>query len=343
MKHIRTVSIICLSVLLIVGLSNLVVAQTQTARIIVKGVTPDLRATGRYNVLSSGLPNVGKGQKVWLEALALYSADTTVRNSWVDTITSQTWTLTNPPGGAAAIVHTDTTTYFITDTTGQYKVDLSVTTSHGTKTTSIYINSGKWLGVGNIAGSPGTGQCALGCHTQKVIDWENTGHAKVFAYNVDSSDHYAERCVSCHSVGYDTLSTAVNGGWDDIAKTLGFTIPSPQHPGVWDSIKINFPTLANVSNIQCENCHGPGSLHSGSIDNNKIATTFSADMCGQCHGRKTGHIKNYEWGSSAHAKSQGEPGEIEHMNSTSCSRCHTAQGFVNETIGGKPAATYTDV
>jgi predicted CXXCH cytochrome family protein len=334
-----------LTIVLVMAMGSLSFGQIQTTRIVVKGISPDTKALGRYNAISSGLPNVGKGQKVWLEALALYTSGTSAINSWIDTIITENWTLTNPPGGFATLVHTDTTTYFVPDTTGQYKVDLSITTSHGTKDTSIYINSATWVGVGNITG-PATNpaQCGFGCHSGKMTEWNETGHASIFAYNVDSSDHYSGSCVSCHTVGYDASATAVNGGWDDIATNLGFAIPSPQHPGVWDSIKTNFPTLANVSNIQCENCHGPGSLHMGSKDMNKITSSYSADVCGQCHGKKFTHSKNYEWSSTSHAKSKGEPGEEEHMNSASCAQCHTAQGFVTENLGHNVSgAPYADV
>jgi len=343
MKHVWLLS---LSLLLVLSLAGTSIAQIQTARIIVKGVSPDLKAQGRYNAVSTGLRNVGKGQIVWLEPLALYASGTNVNDSWVDTILTQTWTITGPAGSLITEpIHTDTTTYFVPDTTGQFLVHLSLTTSHGTKDTSVYINSAYWVGVGNVTGpatNPAT--CGFGCHSSKINAWQNTGHAKVFAFNVDSSDHYSENCVSCHTVGYDKTSTAVNGGWDDVAKLIGFTIPSPQHPGVWDSIKTNFPALANVSNIQCENCHGPGSLHMGAKDKSKMVVSYSSDMCGTCHGRAMHHIKSYEYNSSAHAGSQGEPGAVEHMNSTSCAQCHTAQGFAREQIDGlTSAAPYADV
>jgi predicted CXXCH cytochrome family protein len=343
MKHVWLLS---LSLLLVFALAGTSFAQIQTARIIVKGVSPDLKALGRYDVVSTGLPNVGKGQKVWLEALALYASGTNVNDSWVDTILTQTWAITGPAGSLITEpVHTDTTTYFVPDTTGQFLVHLSLTTSHGTKDTSVYINSAYWVGVGNVTGpatNPAT--CGFGCHSSKINAWQNTGHAKVFAFNVDSSTHYSASCVSCHTVGYDKLATAVNGGWDDVATLIGFTIPSPQHPGVWDSIKTNFPALANVSNIQCENCHGPGSLHMGAKDKSKMVVSYSSEMCGTCHGKAFGHVKSYEYNNSAHAISKGEPTAVEHMNSTSCAQCHTAQGFAREQIDGlTSAAPYANV
>ncbi len=345
MKQLRTGLILLMSLILLASFCGSAFAQLRTAQIVVRGISNDIKAAGRYTSNSTGLPNVGKGQKVWLEARALYSADTVFTHSWIDTILTEEWSVTPPPGGFASIVHNDTVTYLIPDTTGQYKVDLTVTTANGSSSTSLYINSALWVGVGTIVGpgpDAGKGECGA-CHSDKVDTWDKTGHSEIFAYNVDSSTHYSENCVSCHTVGYDKSPTAVNGGWDDIATAIGFTIPTPQHPGVWDSIKTNFPDLAAKSNIQCENCHGPGSLHGGETDNNKIAVTFNAEMCGSCHGAATHHIKSFEWNNSAHAVSMSEAPEIMAMNQSSCSRCHTAQGFVNETIdGNKSAAPYTD-
>lgn len=261
----KNVVIFFLAVVLILCFINPTVAQIQTARIIIKGITPDIVAQGRYNAVSSGLPNVGKGEKVWLEAQALFSTGT-VSNSWIDTIITESWTLTNPPGGVAPIVHSDTTTYFIPDTTGQYKVDLSVTTSHGTKTTSIYINSAKWVGVGRITGKPTFPQCAL-CHGDKEATWKLTNHATAFQRKIDDgAGHFGSNCVSCHSVGYNVLPSAVNNGFDDVKSATGWIFPAILQPGNYDSMKVNYPALVQLTSIQCENCHGPGSMHYGQID-----------------------------------------------------------------------------
>lgn len=339
----RTIARICLLVFLILSVAGFLIGQTQTVRIVVKGVSPDLMAQGRYDAVSSGLPNVGKGQKVWLQAVPLYG--TGQGDNYIDTILTADWSITNPPGGAAAIVETDTTTYFIPDTTGTYKIDLSITTANGSASASIYVNSAYWVGTGSFAGSPdiSKGQCAAGCHSDKITTWSATPHAHIFSFNIDSSTHYTESCLSCHTVGYDTSPTAVNGGWDDVAAGYGFTLPSP-HPGAWDSIKTNFPDLANVSNIQCENCHGPGSAHLGDTSKSKMVATLSAEMCGQCHGKAMHHIKSYEWNNSVHSKSMAEGEVIEAMNRTSCARCHTANGYVNETVNGNAStAPYADV
>ena len=63
-----------------------------------------------------------------------------------------------------------------------------------------------------------------------------------------------------------------------------------------------YPDLADLANIQCENCHGPGSQHAYSLgDTNKISKTLASGDCNQCHDAPTHHIKAAEWYNSRHA------------------------------------------
>ena len=39
-------------------------------------------------------------------------------------------------------------------------------------------------------------------------------------------NHYSESCISCHVVGYSKVPTAVNDGFDDVAKATGWTFPT---------------------------------------------------------------------------------------------------------------------
>ena len=93
------------------------------------------------------------------------------------------------------------------------------------------------------------------------------------------------------------------------------------------------PALQNVANIQCENCHGPGSTHVNSGgDPRLISKTFTAGTCVQCHGAATHHIKGKEWGNSAHAITTSDP-----AGNASCVGCHTNNGFIDRINGVGPA------
>ncbi len=50
----------------------------------------------------------------------------------------------------------------------------------------------------------------------------------IFSNGIDGylSSHYSASCLPCHTVGYDTTATATNGGFDDVAKQLGWVFPS---------------------------------------------------------------------------------------------------------------------
>ncbi|MBT8398697.1 MAG: hypothetical protein HKO65_00525 [Gemmatimonadetes bacterium] len=50
-----------------------------------------------------------------------------------------------------------------------------------------------------------------------------------------------------------------------------------------------------------------------------------------------------QWQASPHARSMDTPEEQERMNTAGCARCHTAQGYQHETLGGmESAAPYSD-
>jgi hypothetical protein len=180
----------------------------------------------------------------------------------------------------------------------------------------------------------GVGTCAL-CHsggniaTNKFDPWSQTGHATFFTRAIDggAGDHYSSSCISCHVLGYETAPGAVNDGFDDIAAQQGWTFPTELTNGNWAALS---PELKDVSNIQCENCHGPGSQHAMSLgDITKISKDLSAGDCARCHDSEPHHIKSAEWNNSRHAISVEE-------TEAGCSRCHSAQGFANY-AAGKPA------
>ena len=208
---------------------------------------------------ASGLSTVGVGQPAYLEALV----NNAVPNS---DITNIVWTLTVRPAGSAAALAAsplgaNVPTYKIADrinqsgapvykvagrtllrpdVTGQYTVAVTIqTASSGSTTLTQNITAGTYMGINT---------CAL-CHSggllapNKIEPWSHTLHATKFAREIDgganpATSHYSKNCLSCHTVGYDANTNAVNGGFDDIATQVGWTFPTNLHAGNWESIHV---------------------------------------------------------------------------------------------------------
>ena len=270
----------------------------------------------------TGLLTVGRGTVVSLSGSCTTSPD--------DSVTSYLWELiARPVGSTAELNNTDTrSTTFVPDLVGQYTVQLTVTTAQGVDTSvSVVITAATWVGVGN-AGSA-TPQCTA-CHEDKQHDWANTPHAATFRNILESSGvmSYQIHCLKCHTMGYDTDSLAVNNGWDDIAIGYGWkppvvgtywTIPNPSSASCWDSLVINYPDLAALSSVQCENCHGPGSEHHGLTAHNEISSSYDEKVCNQCHHQYV------QWEESAHSVPTSYPTGVGHEF---CVKCHAGKAFV---------------
>ncbi|MFH1009088.1 MAG: FlgD immunoglobulin-like domain containing protein [Candidatus Latescibacterota bacterium] len=311
----KFLSIIAALVLMVCALAPLAQAELPTADIKIEAVSDrDIAAHGlpEGSQKSSGLSVVGVGRTVYL----------TGGGSDPDkgAISSYAWSLTaKPTGSATAIAPNAEKATILPDLVGQYTVSLTVTDDQSETSVAAeqVITAGTWKGVAN---------CAL-CHADKKAEWEETDHASMLERSIDglTSSHYSGSCIGCHTVGYDTAATAVNGGFDDVAATLGWAFPETLEAGNWDAMPA---ALQGLSNIQCESCHGAGSQHMG--DKTKIDISFDAGMCGQCHDSGTHHVFPYEWEQSAHATATTSPsGE----GRESCVRCHTGIGFAQYADG----------
>ncbi|MFA6108192.1 MAG: FlgD immunoglobulin-like domain containing protein [Candidatus Latescibacterota bacterium] len=296
---------------------------------------------------SAGLTTVGIGTPVYLEALA----------DSARAAAGTQWTLTSKPSGSAAALATSPLggnipmgyageeeiyrlagrQLLVPDKVGQYVVTAVI----GDTTVTATITGATYVGVGTIDGaSPSFPQCAL-CHAEQTEKWATSGHSTMLQEGVDGikSPSYSENCISCHTVGFDKTTSADNGGFDDVLRTTtwGTSAADARGDTAGNFFKVkkegNFASLPAAlkakANIQCENCHGPGSEHKG--DPSKIATSIWAGNCAQCHESGTHHYRPSEWQNSRHAVTTADPtgpGE------QSCVVCHTGAGFIERVAKG---------
>ncbi|RMF58873.1 MAG: hypothetical protein D6748_07645 [Calditrichaeota bacterium] len=186
----------------------------------------------------------------------------------------------------------DTVTWKAPDDPGVYRITVHVTDGE-----NIGIGS-RMIGVGMYVptSSPyylGADACQQ-CHQEKGDEWAMTGHAHAWQ-TLQESGHAQSYCFPCHSVGYDPTPMSGNSGYDEAP-------------------------IAKFENVQCENCHGPGSEHVGSgvPDPSKISISFDAELCGSCHNGEH-HPYFDEWSSSPHAF---DPNAEFPTAIPSCQGCH---------------------
>jgi hypothetical protein len=330
-------------------------AQTDLqGRIVSRPLTPGEIANYKLPAdteVSGGQLTRGVGQPFYLEA------DVNNAISATNTI-AVTWALTDKPAGSMAALTTSPLgtnvpvygpsdqlvfqaagrTLLRADVAGQYTVAATITAADGTTTNLTQtLTAGTYMGINT---------CAL-CHSgglvtpNKVVPWSQTAHAHIFTDGINGvlGSHYSQSCLPCHTVGYDTNTNAVDGGFDDVAKQLGWTFPTSLQPTNFASLP---PALQNLGNIQCENCHGPGSQHAASLgDTNLITVSLSSGDCNQCHDAPTHHIKGTEWYASLHASTTRDPSG---PGRESCVGCHTGLGFIQRMSGkGITDPTYVPI
>jgi len=101
----------------------------------------------------------------------------------------------------------------------------------------------------------GDGACTS-CHKNAMTFWKKTIHAQAWKTLVDVGKQADDKCVSCHVTGFGQV-----GG-----SSLGFT--------------------KHLENVQCETCHGPGSLHVKG-EGNEVPLAIRRDTpestCTTCH------------------------------------------------------------
>ncbi len=190
----------------------------------------------------------------------------------------------------------------------------------------VVFGQNTYLGVENAS-------CNAGCHGTYFADWGATAHATAY----DSLKNIlGYSCLQCHTVGWDT--NVDNGGADEYV-----TEGDANSYTIDDSAK-----FALVSNIQCENCHGPvGNADGSGIDFGHTSREVSLDavLCGDgCHqGSHHPTWENLQESKHAFSKETTIPGGAFAFikNDRECSACHTAEGFLQYL--GQPDFSTPDV
>ncbi len=119
----------------------------------------------------------------------------------------------------------------------------------------------------------GTDNCSS-CHSGAKAFWDKTAHARAWPTLVDRNKDFDQKCVGCHVVGYDQPGGSVIGKFEyDVTLDVMGT-PSELHK--------------SLTNVGCESCHGPGSLHVKSPVNSDgapqhIIVDPTVEQCSQCH------------------------------------------------------------
>jgi 2',3'-cyclic-nucleotide 2'-phosphodiesterase (5'-nucleotidase family) len=113
-------------------------------------------------------------------------------------------------------------------------------------------------------GTPGYvgGQPCIFCHRSASDFWQRTPHADAYTTLSREFKEYNLDCVSCHVTGYE-------------------------RPG-----GSNVTHVDKLQGVQCEACHGPGSLHATTGGSAPITRTPAESVCRSCH--HTPHVAD-DW------------------------------------------------
>ena len=288
--------------------------------------------------VSGGLNTVALGEPWYLEV----EVDGTIP---ANQITGVVWTVVTKPAGSKAQIAASPLTssmpvyepsdrllyqvadrkLLIPDVHGVYIVSATLTAGgSGTVTVAQTLTAGTYVGITTCGACHNTGPAA-----QMVGPWSKTLHSQIFTSGINGgSGTTGSNCLPCHTVGYDLNNTANNGGFSYLMQQLKWTWPTTLQAGNWS--KVPAP-LQNVANIQCENCHGPGSEHALTGDGSAISVPKDSGQCNQCHDAPTHHIKGTAWENSMHAVATTDP-----AGNAACVGCHTGTGFIQRMSGISP-------
>lgn len=128
---------------------------------------------------------------------------------------------------------------------------------------------------------------------------------------------YSKKCIGCHATGIRELGQTATGEW--LYRGWIAAVYDPADPGVFD---YDGDGNADLVNIGCESCHGPGLQHvlaggaqSKIVNPAKLSTQEANEVCGQCHIRVES-VPNgtHEWPYNDATKKSWVPGSGEPLS-----------------------------
>ena len=290
--------------------------------IISDAASPSHSATGTVTVISTsvspGQPSIPVGERQYFTAAPNGTNASTY-----------SWSVTARPTGSAAVLENSKTRTpsLRPDVEGDYVLQLAVAGPVGvTNSSFVTVHGATYVGVATCASCHGTSpQVGL---SDYYTPWSQTLHATMAQRGVDGllGSFYSESCFACHTLGNNKAPLAVNGGFDDVQQQLGWAFPTVLQVGNYAAMPAK---LQNLANIQCENCHGPGSQHPGAESAN-----LDVAVCATCHQDGSHHNRPKQWSLGPHGADDGYLSvSIGEAPNASCSKCHSPASFVDNLKG----------
>ncbi len=107
-------------------------------------------------------------------------------------------------------------------------------------------------------------EACLDCHSEAEDFWKHDKHEKAWETLERDNKTFDLECVGCHATGYGKAGGSILGD------------------------------MKNLVDVQCEQCHGPGSLHAEDGDPETIRKVVPETVCVECHNEK--HSTRFEYG-----------------------------------------------
>lgn len=234
------------------------------------------------------------------------------------------WELDAPAGSAAHLSDPGASSpVFTPDVAGDYTVTLTATDAVGARVETATRRLIAAVYLGRAA-------CAE-CHMDIDAPVAGTGHAGTFERIGDTLFAGGQGCFQCHVLDPVPAPTPAAFGSFSAAAELEGLDPATYAYTTFDQFSADFPQTAALASVQCENCHGPGSVHHS--DPRRIDAPLRATSCAGCHSGVVGPDIRAQWEGSAH----GTTPPAAAVSDPSCRRCHTARAFLDTVAGATPS------